>query len=500
MLKTALPFKLVVLFLLILGFTACNEDTIEPNGEGVLSGQVLDSDTNKPLAGISISTSPATTALITDANGMFTISDITEGDYAITAKKSGFKTESVTVAVRNAKETKVTILLSESNEGDNVPGLPTEPSPENNASDISNSVTLKWKAPKASSKDTLTFDVYLYESGSNQKKKIAEAITDTSVVADNLLHGTTYFWQVNVRSDNGAESNGPIWSFSTASLPNARYLFARNVDGNYDIFSSDGTAANTFRLTSEFSREWWPLLNPKRDIIAYSSNAGIEPQIYTMNRDGSGKKAVTSVPIAGYHNPGIGFAWAPDGGQLIYGHYALLYRINRDGSGLTVIANAPANRHFRMLDWTATGNKILAQTIGANINDSEIYIMEANGTNMTILVENLPGRVESPAFSVDGKSILYTRDVSGFENTEGRQLDSRIFRKNIDGTGLMDMSASKPAGTNDLYPRYSPTGDKIIFVNAPNDGFGPYDIYTMDVADGKNRTKVFSNAIMPNWK
>ncbi|RIJ33970.1 carboxypeptidase-like regulatory domain-containing protein [Pontibacter oryzae] len=500
MLKTALPFKLVVLFLLILGFTACNEDTIEPNGEGVLSGQVLDSDTNAPLSGISISTSPATTALITDANGMFIISDITAGDYTITAKKSGFKTESVTVAVKNGKETKATILLSESNEGDDVPGLPTEPSPENNASDISNSVTLQWKAPKASSKDTLTYDVYLYESGSNQKKKIAEAITDTSVVAENLLHGTTYFWQVTVRSDNGAESNGPIWSFSTASLPNARYLFARSVEGNYDIFSSDGTTANTFRLTSDFSREWWPLLNPKRDIIAYSSNAGIEPQIYTMNRDGSAKKQITSVPIAGYHNPGIGFAWAPDGGQLIYGHYALLYRINRDGSGLTVIANAPANRHFRMLDWTATGNKILAQTIGASINDSEIYIMEANGTNMTLLVENLPGRVESPAFSIDGKSILYTRDVSGFENTEGRQLDSRIFRKNIDGTGLMDMSASKPAGTNDLYPRYSPTGDKIIFVNTPNDGFGPYDVYVMDAADGKNRTKIFSNAIMPDWK
>ncbi|GAB3819611.1 hypothetical protein GCM10028895_18290 [Pontibacter rugosus] len=498
MLKTASTLKLVILFLLITCLAACNEDTIEPNGEGILSGQVLDADSGKPLAAVSIATTPATTAIITDAEGRFRISDITGGDYSITAKKSGYKTESVSVAVKDDKETAVIVQLSTSTEGNGAPGIPSEPSPANNTSGLSNSVTLKWKGP--ASKDTLTYDVYLYESGGNQKK-IAESVKDTSVVADNLMHGTTYFWQVVAKNKGDATTNGPIWSFSTNALPNARYLFARSVDGNYDIYSSDGTTQNTFRLTTGFSRDWWPLLNPKRDIIAYSSDELTQPHIYTMNRDGSNKFKVTTVPIAGYHNTnGRGFAWSPDGGRLIYANYGTLYSIRRDGADLTTIATAPANRNFLSLDWTENGNKILALTIGENINHSEIYIMNADGTNQTLLVENLPGRIESPVFSIDGRSILYTRDISGFENAVGRQLDARIFRKNIDGTALVDLSANKPAGTNDLYPRYSPTGDKIIFVNVANDGMGTADIYMMDAADGKNRVKIFSNAIMPDWK
>ncbi|GHA54148.1 hypothetical protein GCM10007389_01770 [Pontibacter akesuensis] len=499
--KTASTLKLVIFLMLLVGMFGCNEENlVEPEGEGSLSGQVLDASSGEPLASVSISTAPATSAIVTDADGRFRIPDIEGGAYNIMAKKAGYKPESVSVAVKNDKETAVILQLTESTTGNGAPGVPSSPSPEDNTIGISNSVTLKWQGPTSSSKDTLTYDVYLYESGSNQKKKIAEAITDTTVVAENLMHGTTYFWQVVVKNKSDATTNSPVWSFSTTALPNARYLFARSVDGNYDVFSSDGSTAGTFRLTADFSREWWPLLNPKRDVVAYSSNALIEPQIFTMSRDGSNKFQVTTVPIAGYHNPGIGFAWAPDGGQLIYPNYDNLYRIERDGSGLTLVAKAPADRHFRMLDWTDRGNRIAAQTIGTNINDSEIYLMNADGSDLQLLVENLPGRVESPIFSIDGRSILYTRDVSGYENAEGRQLDAHIFRKNIDGTGLVDLSVNKPAGTNDLYPRYSPTGDKIIFVNAPNDGMGFYDVYMMDAADGKNRVKLFSNAIMPDWK
>ena len=346
----------------------------------------------------------------------------------------------------------------------------------------------------------MTYDVYLYESGKTEKKKIAEATTDTSVVARNLNYNTTYFWQVVVKDKTGRQTNGEVWSFTTVALPESRFLFARSINGDYNVFSSDGTGANTFRLTSDFSREWWPVLNPQRDVIAYSSNIGIEPQIFSMNRDGSNKRQITRVPVAGYHNQGIGFVWSPDGGQLLYPNYNNLYRIERDGSNLSLVSTAPANRHFRMVDWTERGNRIAAQTIGANINDSEIYLMNADGSNMTLLVEDLPGRVESPVFSIDGNSILYTHDVSGFENLEGRQLNAHIFRKAIDGSGVVDLSRYKPEGTNDLYPKYSPDGSKIIFVNTSNDGLSPNDIYIMDAADGRNRVKLFSNATMPDWK
>lgn len=499
--KAAFTLKHVCLLLFILfGTVACNEDTVEPQGGGAIRGTVLDATTNAPISTASITTNPATSAVITDQEGNFSITDVNTGDYTVTVQKIGYKTKSVSVAVKNFKNSTISIVLEESTGGGLAPGKAANPSPESGTTAQPVNLVLKWKAPKANSSDTLTYDVYLYESGNTEKKLIAAGIADTSTVAKGLKYSTTYFWQVVVKDQSGRTANGEVWSFTTLAIPNARYLFARITDGEYNIYRSDGTEANVFQLTHGASREWWPLLNPKRDIIAYSSNASVEPQIYTMNLDGTDQKKITSVPVAGYHNQGIGFVWAPDGGQLIYPHYEKLYRIERDGSGLVVLATAPANRHFRMLDWTDRGNKILAQTIGTNINHSEIYIMDSNGANMTLLVEDMPGRVESPVFSIDGRSILYTRDASGFENTEGRQLDARIYRKSIDGSSLVDLSFSKPAGTNDLYPRYSPTGDKIIFVNTPNDGLGPFDIYVMDAADGKNRTKLFSNATMPDWK
>ena len=94
---------------------------------------------------------------------------------------------------------------------------------------------------------------------------------------------------------------------------------------------------------------------------------------------------------------------------------------------------------------------------------------------------------------------MYTRDVSGFESADGRQLDSRIFILDLSTMTATDISTSKQQGTNDLRPRFSPFGSKIIFTNVLNDGSGTVSTYTMDI-DGNNRNLLFENADMPNWK
>jgi TolB protein len=499
MFRTASAFKLAGVCVFLLWLASCNEDTIDPKGEGSITGTVISAGTNQTLAAVSITTNPASSALITDAGGSFLLPAMPAGEYSITAKKTGYKPESVLVAVREGQQTSVTLVLEKAKDSNGGPKSPAHPSPAPDTLHQAVNVTLKWSGSDPDQDDSLTYDVFLYQAGA-MKKMLAEGIRDTSVLAADLQYNTTYFWQVKAKDAQGNVTLGEVWSFTTMAIPDTRYLFTRVAAGNYDIYSADGTEAGIYRLTTAFHPEWWPLLNPRRDIIAYASQAGVQPQIYTMNRDGSGKRQVTTIPIAGYHNPGIGFAWSPDGGQLLYPYYEQLYRIERDGSGLTLVAKAPANRHFRMVDWTDRGHKIVAQTIGSNINDSEIYIMNEDGTDMKLLVENLAGRLESPSFSIDGKDILFSHDVSGFENPEGRQLNAHIFMKKIDGSGSVDLSASKPAGTNDLYPRFSPDGSKVIFVNTSNDGLQPADVWVVDVADGRNRTKLFPNATMPEWK
>ncbi|MEM9833176.1 MAG: hypothetical protein AAF944_21260 [Bacteroidota bacterium] len=58
---------------------------------------------------------------------------------------------------------------------------------------------------------------------------------------------------------------------------------------------------------------------------------------------------------------------------------------------------------------------------------------------------------------------------------------------------------NKPAGTNDLRPRYSPDGARIIFENAPNDDPNAASIWVMDL-NGDNRQLLYQNATMPHWR
>ena len=198
--------------------------------------------------------------------------------------------------------------------------------------------------------------------------------------------------------------------------------------------------------------------------------------------------------------------WSPDGAYLLYAHYDQLYRINRDGTGLTLLARAPSGRHFRECDWTAQNKgRLVVQTIGPDPFDSELYLYNVDGTLPVLLVANLPGRVDSPSFSVDGTTVLYSHDVAGFNDAGGRQLNSHLFTQRLDGSAPVDVTSntaagsSKTAGTNDVMPRFAPTGFQLIFVNRLNDEVSPPEVWTCNL-DGSGRTKLFDNAFWPDYK
>ena len=178
-----------------------------------------------------------------------------------------------------------------------------------------------------------------------------------------------------------------------------------------------------------------------------------------------------------------------------------------EGTGLALLATAPAGRHFRECDWTQQGNgRLVVQTMGPNPYDSEIYLYNVDGTSPVLLVGNLPGRVDSPSFSIDGGTVLYTHDVAGFNSATGRQLDSHLFSQLLTSTTPLDITlgagtstGGKVVGTTDLTPRYSPTGFQLIFVNRDNDDIAAPTIWTCDL-DGRNRVKVFNNAFWPDFK
>ena len=225
----------------------------------------------------------------------------------------------------------------------------------------------------------------------------------------------------------------------------------------------------------------------------------LEPHIFSMERDGTNQKKISRRPITGYNNSGKGLAWSPAGDRIIYGNYDRLSFIQYDGTLEGVITIAPANRHFKDLDWSPDGTMIVAQTVGVNANDNEIYLMNADGTNPIVLVSNLAGIIEAPSFSIDSKKVIFTRDVSGYSSGTGRQLDAHIFVIDIASRIITDVSVNKPNGTNDTNPRFSPNGAHIIFESASNVSGSEKSIWVTDIL-GDDRELLFSNAEMPDWR
>jgi len=486
--------SLLLLFLI----SACSENTIEPQLFGTISGEVLTEDGLTPVAQASISTTPTTSSLITDENGKFELESVLVGTYTIRAQKDGFVPKLEGVNVINDKTTSIVIRLAKDTVINNSPEPPFDPMPMEGEKEIGVDVLLEWTATDPDEEDVLRYDVELFEEGLSEGTLVADGVTDNFVELSNLKYNTTYFWQVAVKDGKNETIYGEIWSFKTVEFPNNRFLFVREVDGKYDIYSSDETGL-AIQLTNNSGSNWRPRMSPNRNEIAYISSIGIEPHLYIMKPDGSDPYQVVNLPISGVNNFELDFAWSPDGTQLLFMNNAHLYKVNKDGSGLTPIAETPTGLTFTECDWTAQGNKIIARTTGDAPYKSQIFILSGDGTFETQIVLDDPGSIGGGVFSINGAKLLYTQDISGFENSSGRQLDARVIEKNINSGVAVDLSFNKLNGTNDLDARYSPDGAKIIFTNTNNDGISPKSIWMMDV-DGESRKLLFENAEMPDWR
>jgi len=493
--KFRLYLRVLTTVFLFITFSMCNEDTVDPVFYGSINGMVTYEDNDQIASGVEIYTIPTTSSVFTDSLGSYFLENVPTGNFTVVAVLEGYKVSSKSVAVNKNVSSQVDLKLVREAISPDQPQLVY---PTNNEDSVERNVTLKWSVQNKTN-DDLIFDIIIYEGNQDDPFLKIENQDDSVLVLSNLSFNTKYYWQVKVRNSAEMETLGEMWSFKTFPFPDNRFLFTSNRDGNYEVFSSDSLSNNLIQLTNTNGVNIFPQYSHDRKMIAYTSSVDLEYQIISMKNNGDDANQVTTLPVAGYHGQGKGFCWSPDNGKILYSHYDKLYSIDKSGSNLTLISTAPAGRHFRGCDWTTFNNRAVVETIGVLPYDNEIVLVDMANGNKTTVIGNLPGIIQSPSFSIDGKKIVYTKDVSEFESLDGRQLDSRIFVYDI-ATGLStDISSNKPAGTNDLNPKFSPTGAYVIFENSSNDNTGPSSIWILEVLGG-SRKQLFDNAIMPDWK
>ncbi len=154
--------------------------------------------------------------------------------------------------------------------------------------------------------------------------------------------------------------------------------------------------------------------------------------IWVMNADGTHRKELTARP-GGAPSYAFGPAFSPDGTHITYADYP---------------AGSP-------------GSNALAGI--------EVYVMDANGTHKRRLTRTtvngvtVTGEVirwaERPAYSPDGGKIVYSSTQSG---------NSEIWVMNADGTGrtqlTFNVNGNGPEGPDANFASFSPDGTKIVFL------------------------------------
>ena len=396
-----LLFRHFILLCLPLIIFSCNESTVDPELFGSISGTVKTSEEagSLPMEGVTITTNPGTTSVTTNSDGSFNLSEVNVGDVTVNAKKEGYTAVSIPVKVQEGKELVMQVIMGIAPPETVAPAEPVYSLPLDATANLQTEVKLVWNNGETEKGDTLFFNVILYEDGQFKGDTIAESIMDTTFVAKNLKFETNYRWKVDVSNRARQETKGREWKFRTENFPKNGYLFVKDTLGSRDIFSWDLAENHLVRLTKDGGDEINPRISPNLKMIAYSSNSEDgKYHIYTMDTKGKNVFQVTNnFPVEGNNNKGNGFVWSPDGEKILYGNKGGLYTVNFNGTGeSTKIDNAPVNRHFTDCDWTDqfdhhTKEKIAVLTQGEMPYDNEIYLMDPNGSNLFLLVDNLEG-------------------------------------------------------------------------------------------------------------
>lgn len=130
----------------------------------------------------------------------------------------------------------------------------------------------------------------------------------------------------------------------------------------------------------------------------------------------------------------------------------------------------------------------IAFTSFVNPGYDEVHLIGADGSNERPLVPPLPPAIDSsPAWSPDGSKIAFVRSQGS---------ESQILVVNADGTNLTQLTPLD--GRSDFDPDFSPDGSTIVFAS---DRDGPPQLYLMN-ADGTNQRRLTSTPLSdrdPAW-
>jgi Tol biopolymer transport system component len=232
---------------------------------------------------------------------------------------------------------------------------------------------------------------------------------------------------------------------------NGQIAFVSDRDGNEEIYVMDANGTGQTRLTDDPYRDVHPAFSPDGEQLTFTSRrpADASDEIYVMDardtdpQDGNGDHLVKTTG-----DPPRNF-------QSVY---------SPDGSRIAFIRNEP--------------------NVNSELIDSELWVMDADGTNQTRLTDNTVNEIR-PAFSPAGEHIAFTRRDPNNRDPGKRRDD--IYLIDVDDKVETRLTSHAAADTT---ANFSPDGEKIAFASTRDDASG--EIYVMN-ADGSSTVRLTTN-------
>jgi Tol biopolymer transport system component len=266
-----------------------------------------------------------------------------------------------------------------------------------------------------------------------------------------------------------------------------KIAFSTRRDGKSEIYLL--TPDDEINLTNDPEEDIESDLSADGTKVVFSSDREGVYHLYVVNVDGSGLEKLTH-EAAGDFSP----RWSPDGKRIAFSRAGAVWVMNSDGTNAEQITMpereqtaAPCRAGGFLGGWSPDGEKITFYAASVTRSLGQVCIVNADGSDLTVVVSEPPGYHVEPAWSPDGEWIAF-RSIR-----EGNH-DIYIVRPDgSDATNVTDHPAL------DLEPDWSPDGKWIVF---GSDRSGSTDLYMIrpDGTDAARLTTSGGKDSDPSWR